>query len=93
VRLPAHFPNLTPHIEQFMRTINDECLKRIIFFGQSSLEHAGGEILIHDHPERNHQGLENRLIDRGEVAELGTGKIECREHLGGMLRYYYREAA
>ena len=93
VRLPARSPNLTPHIERFMRTIKEECLGRMIFFGQNSLPNAVHEFLVHYHRERNHQGLENKLIDPGDAVGELQGKIECRERLGGMLRYYYREAA
>jgi hypothetical protein len=45
------------------------------------------------HEERNHQGLDNRLIESGDEVPCTTGEIECRERLGGMLRYYYRQAA
>ena len=93
VRLPARSPNLTPHIERFMRTIKEECLGRMIFFGQNSLQNAVHEFLLHYHRERNHQGLENKLIDPGDAAGELQGRIECRERLGGMLKYYYRKAA
>ena len=43
--------------------------------------------------ERNHPGLDNELIDSGEEVDAVAGKIECRERLVGMLRYYYRDAA
>jgi hypothetical protein len=29
----------------------------------------------------------------GGSSLLGQGPIECRERLGGLLKYYYREAA
>ena len=45
------------------------------------------------HAERNHQGLDNELIEPGEEVGAVAGKIECRERLGGLLRYYYRDAA
>ncbi len=41
--------------------------------------------------ERNHQSLENRIIDPGEEVGREEGVIECRERLGGMSRYYYRD--
>jgi putative transposase len=34
VRLPPRSPNLTPHIERFMRSIKEECLLRMFFFGE-----------------------------------------------------------
>jgi transposase len=93
VRLPARSPNLTPHIERFMRTIKDECLHRIILFGEQSLRKAVHEFLAHYHGERNHQRMANRILEPGEEVGQLQGKIRCRQRLGGMLRYYYREAA
>ena len=45
------------------------------------------------HPERNHQGIGNRLITPEREVGRPTGEISCRERLGGTLRYYYRKAA
>ena len=45
------------------------------------------------HHERNHQGLGNRLIMREESCAGSTGEIQRRQRLGGMLNYYYRQAA
>jgi putative transposase len=49
----------------------------------------------HYHEERNHQGKNNVLLFplptqgvRGEQE-----KVRCRERLGGLLKYYEREAA
>ncbi len=47
----------------------------------------------HYHRERSHQGLENRLIEPDESPRHANGEIRCRERLGGLLRYYYRDAA
>jgi hypothetical protein len=93
VRLPARSPNLTPHIERFMRTVKDECLHRMIFFGEPSLRKAVHEFLVHYHAERNHQGMANRILEPGQEVGRTTGSIRCRQRLGGMLRYYYHEAA
>ena len=46
----------------------------------------------HYHEERPHQGLGNELI-APKTTTMGTGRIECRERLGGVLKFYYREAA
>ena len=51
------------------------------------------EYLQQYHEERNHQGLDNTIIVPGEEVGRTTGPIECRERLGGVLRYYYRQAA
>ncbi len=45
------------------------------------------------HHERNHQGLGNRLIMTEESCADRTGAVHRRQRLGGMLNYYYRQAA
>ena len=66
---------------------------RMIFFGERSLRNAVHAFCEHYHHERNHQGLNNRLIDPGVEVGRREGGVVCRERLGGMLRYYYRRAA
>ncbi len=70
-----------------------QCLDRMILFGDRSLRNAAQEFISHYHTERNHQGLDNRIIEPGDEVRCTSGKIACRERLGGMLRYYYRRAA
>jgi putative transposase len=93
VLLPPRSPNLNAHLERFFLSLKSECLERMIFFGERSLRNAVNEFIVHYHTERNHQGLENEIIDPGEEVGGSTGDIECRERLGGMLRYYHRKAA
>ena len=93
LRLPPRSPNLTPHIERFMRSLKEECLLKTILFGEKMLRTAIGEFLEHYHAERNHQGLRNRLIDPGEQVGRSQGDVQCHERLGGLLRYYHRDAA
>jgi hypothetical protein len=48
----------------------------------------------HDHQERNHLGKGNVLLfPRSSPAGANDGTIQCRERLGGLLKYYEREAA
>jgi Integrase core domain len=47
--------------ERFVRSIKEECLSRMIFFGPVSLQRAVRQFMAHYHIEHNHQGLENRL--------------------------------
>jgi len=51
------------------------------------------EFVPYYHGERNHQGLGNRLIAPDELQAGERGAVLCRDHLGGMLNYYYRAAA
>jgi putative transposase len=93
VRLPAKSPNLNSHLERFHLSIKSECLSRMIFFGEKSLRRAVSNYLTHYHEERNHQSLNNSIIFPGHEVGATAGEIQCRERLGGILRYYHREAA
>src|SRR5262249_11109902 len=61
VRVPPRSPNLNAYAERFVRTIKESRLDRIILVGEASLRRAVREFADHDHHERNHQGLGNRL--------------------------------
>jgi putative transposase len=93
VVLPPRSPNLNAHLERFMKSIKIEALDEMIFFGENKLRRAVRQYLLHYHEERNHQGLDNSIIEPDEHVGQVTGKIECRQRLGGMLRYYHRKAA
>ncbi|MHC4451048.1 MAG: integrase core domain-containing protein, partial [Planctomycetota bacterium] len=61
--------------------------------GEGHLRTVVKEYTEHYHVERNHQGLENDLIeDRCGVADM-NGDVERHEQLGGILNYYDRRAA
>ena len=93
VRLPPRSPNLNAYAERFVRTIKETCLYRLIFFGEEPLRRAINEFVEFYHHERNHQGIGNRLIDPLSDVGSADGAAACRERLGGVLRYYYRDAA
>jgi putative transposase len=93
VPLPPRTPNLNAFAERFVRSIKEECLSRMIFFGQASLEHAVRHYMAHYHTERNHQGLKNRLPRPTSISAPLHHPLRRRQHLGGMLSYYYRAAA
>ena len=93
LRLPARSPNLNAYAERFVRTIKESCLERMILFGEESLRRAIREFVVHDHRERNHQGLDNQLIFPESADADLSSPIKRRQRLGGMLNYYYRRAA
>jgi len=92
IRLPSRSPNLNAYAERFVRSIKSECLGRVIPLGERHLRVLVREYTEHYHHERNHQGIENRLISaRGEDLG-GRGAIRCRARIGGLLRFYRRAA-
>jgi len=65
---------------------------RIVPLGERRLRKIVFEFVDHYHRERNHQSLDNRLIEPPASAP-NAGPIKCRERLGGVLNFYFREAA
>jgi transposase InsO family protein len=93
LRLPARSPNLNAFAERFVRTIKEECLDRMILFGENVLRRAIENFCAHYHTERTHQGIGNRLIDPDENVGQTVGEVVCEERLGGLLKHYRRQAA
>jgi transposase InsO family protein len=93
--LPPRSPNLNAYAERWVRSVKEECVGKLILLGEGSLRRALRHYEAHYHEERNHQGKDNVLLFplptqavRGEQE-----KVRCRERLGGLLKYYEREAA
>ncbi len=84
-------PNMNAYAERFVRSIKSECLDQMIFLGRESLVRAIAEYASHYHEERSHQGIGNEMISG--AAPQREGNVEVKERLGGLLKYYYRQAA
>jgi len=93
VKLPAGSPDLNAYAERFVLSARTECLRRVIPLGEKHLRTILTEFLAHYHGERNHQGLDNALLTPLPANTNADGSIQCRERLGGILNYYYREVA
>ena len=93
--LPPRSPNLNAYAERWVRSVKEECLTKLILLGEGSLRLALKHYETHYHEERNHQGKDNRLLfPLPAPAVLGErNNIRCRERLGGLLKYYERQAA
>ncbi len=93
IRLPAKSPNLNAYAERFVRSIKEEALSRIIPLGEGHLRTVVREYVMHYHEERNHQGLDNQLIAPRLESQARAGPVHRHERVGGVLNYYYRQAA
>ena len=94
--IPAHGPNCNPHAERFVKTIRTECLDEFVIFGERHLRYLVGTFVEHYLTGRYHQGIGGRIIEPKTSPSndnAARGPIQCRSRLGGLLNYYYREAA
>jgi hypothetical protein len=90
IQLPARSPNLNSHAERWVRSVREECLSKLILFGEASLRPALTDFIDHFHAERNHQGKGNALLFPTEKVgqQKARSRVRCRERLGGLLKYY-----
>jgi len=73
--------------------VKEECLSKVLLLGEHSLRRALREYVEHYHAERNHQGKDNVLLFARNADIRREQPVQCRERLGGLLRYYHQEAA
>jgi hypothetical protein len=90
IQLPARSPNLNSYAERWARSVKAEALSKLILFGEASLRRALTQFIDHYHAERNHQGKRNVLLFPSERVgqQKPRSRVRCREHLGGLLKYY-----
>ena len=79
-----------------MKTVRTECLDHFVIFGERHLRHLLKEFMGHYLTERYHQWIGGQIIrprasPSNDNAPLGA--VRCRSRLGGLVRYYSREAA
>ena len=84
---------MNAHAERWVRSAKDECLSKIILFGERSQRRAMKEYVEHYQTERNHQGKGNVLLFQRVTEARHDNPLQCRERLGGLLRYYHQNAA
>jgi putative transposase len=90
--LPPRSPNLNAFAERWVRSAKEECLSKLILFGEASLRRALEEYVAHYHRERSHQGKGNVVLFPSAGAKNAGRGVVCRYRLGGLLRFYCRAA-
>ena len=75
VQTPHRAPNANADAERFVRSIKEECLARLIPFGERHFRLAVAEFVALYRRERNHQGLNNELIEVRQHKGVAGGYI------------------
>jgi putative transposase len=80
---------LNAYAERFVRSIKRECPGKLVPLGENHLRTAVQEYTAHYHTERNHQGLEGRLIEppanagtAGPIVGRGASAGSCASTTG-----------
>jgi hypothetical protein len=67
------------YAERWVRSVKQECLSKLVLFGEGPLRRSLSEYTACYHLERNHQGKDNRLLT--PLVSKGR-KIHCHQRLG-----------
>ena len=92
VRLPGRSPNLNALPIDLSDRSEPSAWREWYPLGERHLRATVRSFVVHYHEERPHQGLSNALI-APKMTKIGRGSLRCRERLGGVLKFYYRDAA
>jgi putative transposase len=93
IRTPVRAPQANAYAERFIRTIRTECLDWLLIVGRRRLEHVLRIYIHHYNRERPHRGLALQPPQAPQSKPPPVGKIQRRDHLGGLVHEYYRAAA
>ena len=94
IPLPPRSPWLNAYAERWIQSVKTEVLSQMILCGERSLRHILSEYIVHYRAERPHQGKGNSILFPSAPGEPDVNlPIECRERLGGLLKYYHHKAA
>ena len=75
--------------------MNEECLPRLVFLNEGHLRKTISNFIGHYRHRRNHQGIENKLVEP-PVSFPKEGRIRCQKQLveglriGGWTRFHWR---
>jgi putative transposase len=92
IPLPPKSPNLNAYAERWVRTVKDQCLKRLIITSEEQLRKALKEFVEFYHHERGHQGIGNVIPFPKPEDKVGSleGRVIKRSRLGNLLNSYFR---
>jgi transposase InsO family protein len=92
IRTPVRAPNANAFAERWIRSAREECLDKLLIFGEGHLHRVLTAYLGYYNHARPHQGIDQQCpIPLEKVPRAGP--IERRDILGGVLHDYYRRAA
>ena len=74
------------YAERFVKSIKHECIEKLILVGEGSLRKAVSEYVIHYNEERNHQGIDNQLINPRPGSVIPVGDPQAVESQAEIAR-------
>jgi putative transposase len=93
-RTPVRSPRANSFCECYIGKTKKECLNHFLCFSLDHLDYINREWLDYYHRQRPHQGIDigNKVLD-ADFRPAKTGDVKREERLGGVIAWYYRDAA
>jgi hypothetical protein len=92
IRNPVRAPNANAFAERWIRTVRNECLDKLLIFGEGHMRRVLCEYIAFYNSARPHQALAQQTPLPG-ATPIADGAVRCRPVLGGIQNDYYRDAA
>ena len=94
IKTPVRTPVANSYVECYIRKTKRECLNHFFCVSLDLLDYINRQWLKYYNNERPHQGVDtgNKVL-RPDFTPSDKGEIKREQRLGGVISYYYREAA
>jgi transposase InsO family protein len=90
IMLPPRSPNLNAFAERWVRSIKNECLSKLILFGEASLRRTMTEFLKHYYQSPGER--ESPAFPASTSPPPGTRAVVHCQRFGGLLKFNQRTA-
>jgi len=94
IKTPVRSPRANSFCECYIGKLKRECLNHFICFSKQQMDYINREWLAYYHNHRPHQGVDigNKVL-RPDFKPTDKGEIKREQRLGGIISWYYRDAA
>ncbi len=93
-KTPVRTPQANGYVESCIGVFKKQCLDHFVYFSLEHLNHINHEWVKYYNTERPHQGVDigNKVL-RPNFTPSDKGEIKREQRLGGVISWYYRDAA
>ena len=89
--MESRLPKANTFAERWVRSVREECLDKIIIINQTHLRQVMREYIDYYNTARPHHGIQQQT-PISQIRNI-SGRIFCRDVLGGIIHDYHRKAS
>ena len=92
IKTPVRSPRANSYAEQFVGTLQRECLDHVLILGERHLGEVLAEYVRYYNEHRPHQSLQQEPPQREPGHTVDIARIERKQVIGGLISEYRRAA-